>query len=122
MDASILAPAGHTGPAFAIYANFDVIMRWNRSESYAISVGYLADRIAGAGGLIVEPDEDTPRLGRALVTDVQNELQRRGFDPNGVDGLFGSGTRAALRDFQQANGLVPDGFLDQRSLDLLLTN
>ena len=121
MEASILLPSGHRGPAFAVYSNFNVIMRWNRSEFYAISVGHLADRIAGAGGLIVSPPDDSPPLSRALVTDVQLRLETLGHDPNGVDGLFGSGTRSALRNFQQEVGLIPDGFLDQETLDRLLT-
>jgi peptidoglycan hydrolase-like protein with peptidoglycan-binding domain len=28
-----------------------------------------------------------------------------GFDPHGLDGVFGPGTRAALTSFQNANGL-----------------
>ena len=43
-----MAPLRHDGPAFLAYDNFDVIMRWNRSEFYALSVGRLADEIAGA--------------------------------------------------------------------------
>src|SRR5690606_15256935 len=48
MEASLLVPAGHRGPAFLVYDNFSVIMRWNRSEFYALAVGHLADRINGA--------------------------------------------------------------------------
>lgn len=35
-------------------------MGWNRSEFYAIAVGHLADRIAGAGTLQNPPPVDTP--------------------------------------------------------------
>ena len=120
MEAYIVLPAGHNGPAFAAYSNFNVIMGWNPSEFYAISVGHLADRIAGGGGLIVKPPVSAPRLSRELVTDVQSSLQALGFDPNGIDGLFGSGTRSALKEFQRDNDLVPDGFLNQQTLDSLL--
>ena len=48
LRAALLVPSGHDGPAFLAYDNFDVIMRWNRSEFYALSVGRLADEIAGA--------------------------------------------------------------------------
>ena len=119
MEASIVLPAGHNGPAFAAYSNFNVIMGWNPSEYYAISVGHLADRIAGGGGLVVKPPSGAPRLSRALVTDVQTSLKALGFDPKEIDGLFGSDTRLALKYFQHANGLVPDGFLDQKTLDRL---
>ncbi len=45
----ILLPEGRAGRAFLIYNNFRVILRWNRSNFFAIAVGALADRIAEAG-------------------------------------------------------------------------
>ncbi|MHA1538506.1 MAG: lytic murein transglycosylase [Alphaproteobacteria bacterium] len=45
----ILMPEGRRGRAFLIYNNFRVILRWNRSNFFAIAVGTLADRIAKAG-------------------------------------------------------------------------
>lgn len=41
--ASIVKPDG--GPAFMVFNNFNVIMRWNRSIYYAGTVGYMADQI-----------------------------------------------------------------------------
>lgn len=59
IKASVLIPAGHSGPSFIVYDNFKVIMRWNNSESYAIAVGHLADRILGYGSLVQPlPDLD----------------------------------------------------------------
>lgn len=43
------------------------------------------------------------------VTDLQTKLKALGFDPKGVDGNFGPGTRAALIAFQQSKGLQADG-------------
>jgi putative chitinase len=43
------------------------------------------------------------------VKDLQQRLKDFGFDPNGVDGKFGPGTEAAVRAFQQSNGLSVDG-------------
>ena len=43
------------------------------------------------------------------VKALQQQLRDLGFDPNGVDGNFGPGTRAALIAFQQSKGLQPDG-------------
>jgi membrane-bound lytic murein transglycosylase B len=110
LTSSVLVPAGAEGPAFVVYDNFDVIMRWNRSEFYAISVGRLADRIAGAGTLAVEPPESNLRLTRELVLSLQQNLNALGFDSGTPDGIFGSGTREALRGFQRSRGLVPDGY------------
>ena len=47
MDASVILPAGSEGPAFLVYNNYRVIMRWNRSHYFAMAVGHLADQIAG---------------------------------------------------------------------------
>ena len=57
IPASILVPAGHAGPAFMVYPNFNVIMKWNRSESYALAVGLLADQIAGGPPLSRPPSQ-----------------------------------------------------------------
>ena len=43
------------------------------------------------------------------VTALQTRLGVLGFDPNGVDGNFGPGTKAALIAFQQSKGLTADG-------------
>ena len=107
---SILVPGGAQGPAFVVYDNFDVIMRWNRSEFYALSVGRLADRIAGAGSLTRPPPEDGLRLSRQTVMTLQAQLNQLGYDTGTPDGIFGSGTRRALREFQSARNLVADGY------------
>jgi len=39
------------------------------------------------------------------VTNIQQALTDKGFDPKGVDGGFGPNTIAALNEFQKANGL-----------------
>lgn len=106
--AAILLPSGHRGPAFAVYGNFDVIMGWNRSESYALSVGLLADRIAGAGGLRTEPPREPP-LARSEVKALQARLNALGYAAGEPDGLLGPATRSALRAFQRDAGLVADG-------------
>tara|TARA_R110002110_G_scaffold61225_5_gene172089 strand:+ start:29323 stop:30543 length:1221 start_codon:yes stop_codon:yes gene_type:complete len=117
LQAAILVPAGAAGPAFMVYENFDVIMRWNRSESYAISVGYLADRIAGAGPLRRPPPMTQRPLSRGDVEAVQQQLNQLGFEAGVEDGIFGSGTRAALSDFQRSRGLVADGYPDADSIE-----
>ena len=45
MDGSIVLPGGRKGPAYLVYENFRVTMKWNRSQYFAISVGLLADAI-----------------------------------------------------------------------------
>ena len=119
IEASILVPAGHRGPAFLIYDNFAVIMRWNRSESYALSVGLLADRIAGAGALRRPPPPDQQALSRNEVEHLQVALNQRGYDAGEADGVMGPATRSAVRAFQREAGLVSDGYPDRSVLEAL---
>lgn len=44
-EASLLLPDGPEGPAFLVFYNFRVLMRWNRSSAFALAIGHLADRI-----------------------------------------------------------------------------
>ncbi len=46
MKSSIVLPDGITGPAYLVYDNYRVIMKWNKSKYFATSVGILADKIA----------------------------------------------------------------------------
>ena len=115
MNASVLVPAGAEGPAFLVYDNFRVIMGWNRSEFYALSVGHLADRVAGGGTLLRQPPEQAA-LSRTDVIALQTRLLERGYAAGAADGIFGSGTRRALRQFQEDAGLTADGFPDQETL------
>jgi membrane-bound lytic murein transglycosylase B len=111
IEAALLVPAGSDGPAFLVYDNFDAIMRWNRSENFAIAIGHLADRIAGAGGLF-RPPPTGEQLTRDQLRDIQIALTENGFDAGAPDGVPGSATRAAIRAFQASRGLVADGFAD----------
>lgn len=43
------------------------------------------------------------------VVELQRSLRAAGFNPGGVDGVFGEHTRAAVVAFQRANGLAVDG-------------
>lgn len=110
MPALLLIPAGHAGPAFLAYDNFDVIMRWNRSQFYALAVGHLADRINGAGRLRQPPPADTPRLTRPEVEALQLQLNRLGFAAGEPDGILGPATRQAVQAYQKSRGLIADGY------------
>src|SRR2546421_12023968 len=53
------------------------------------------------------------------VKDMQQKLKDIGFDPNGVDGNFGPGTKAAVIAFQQSKGLQADGIAGPATLAAL---
>lgn len=118
LQGSILVPAGHRGPAFIVYDNFRVIMRWNASISYALAVGHLADRIVGGGELAQRaPEEKALRISE--METIQRQLTALGFDSGEPDGRLGPKTRAAIRAFQQQAGLPADGHADQGLLEAL---
>jgi membrane-bound lytic murein transglycosylase B len=48
LEASLILPDGRNGPAFLVYGNFRALLRWNRSVSFAVAVGMLADRLGAA--------------------------------------------------------------------------
>ena len=117
ISAALLVPSGHAGPAFLTYRNFDVIMRWNRSEFYALSVGRLADEVAGAGPLSRPPPADAIRISRERVLQLQNDLATLGYEVGKPDGIVGPVTRRAVSRFQQQHNMVADGHLDAATLD-----
>lgn len=116
MEGSVVLPQGSKGPAFLVFDNFDVILKWNRSISYAIAVGHLADRMIGLPKLRNGLDADNRPLSREQVMELQTTLSKMGFYQDDIDGTIGSRTRAALRDFQAKAGLPVDG---HASLSLL---
>jgi membrane-bound lytic murein transglycosylase B len=110
LQASVVIPAGANGPAFLTYNNFRTIMVWNRSTFYAISVGHLADRFVGSGPIRYMPTTEEQALARADVLEMQELLNAAGVDAGIPDGILGSKTREAVRNYQMLRGLPPDGY------------
>ncbi len=108
--AQLLAPAGAKGPVFLLFPNHFAIRKQNNSVAYALAVGLLADRIAGAGPLKTPWPAETP-LSLADRMTAQRALAALGFNPGALDGIMGMGARAALRSWQKARNLPADGYL-----------
>jgi len=53
------------------------------------------------------------------VVVLQKLLAERGFYAGEIDGIFGGGTQAAVRDFQLINGLPGDGVVGKETLQYL---
>ncbi len=109
MPASLHLPMGRNGPAFLVYANFHVFLKWNQSLNYATTAAYLATRLDGApqlskGRAPVEP------FGMAEARELQRLLSRAGFYDGEADGILGAGSRAAVRAAQIRLGLPADSY------------
>jgi lytic murein transglycosylase len=117
--AFLLIPAGVQGPGFLMLENFRAIMRYNPAEAYALAIGHLADRLRGAPPFA----QNWPRYERVLShgerLELQQLLERHGYDVGEPDGYLGARTRSAIRDFQTRLGRVPDGFASAGILDQL---
>jgi membrane-bound lytic murein transglycosylase B len=112
-------PAGAAGPTFLLLPNFDVIKRYNNSDSYALAVGHLADRIIGTGGFATPWPAGDYALTKAQRAELQTLLGRAGFDAGSPDGVVGPKTRAAVMAYQSRVGLPADGHISGRLLDRL---
>ena len=110
MEGSLIVPMGHRGPAFLVYQNFSVILGWNRSQLYALSVGYLGDRIKGQGRLRAKV-LDEPLLSKEDILSIQETFNILGYDVGVADGVLGPKTREAARQFQSDIGMVADGYI-----------
>lgn len=55
----------------------------------------------------------------SAVSALQTMLNRLGFDSGKVDGIYGTKTMAAVRSFQEANGLTVDGIAGEQTLTTL---
>ncbi|MBA5776984.1 lytic murein transglycosylase [Stappia sp. F7233] len=108
LQASVLLPQGRKGPAFLSYPNFGVYLEWNQSFIYTTSAAYFATRLAGAPAY--NPGQPEPGLSDASMKALQKKLSERGHDVGKIDGILGSGTRAAVRAEQLRLGLPADGW------------
>ena len=108
LEASIILPQGHKGPAFLTYPNFTVYFDWNQSFTYVVTAAYFATLINGA------PKMDAGKPDKGLSGDqmkaLQTKLQRRGHDVGKVDGILGAKTRIAVQKEQKRLGLPADAW------------
>lgn len=117
--ARFFLPAGGSGPAFLLLRNFDVIKRYNSSDSYALSVAHLADRLGGGGQLVASWPSGVLPLSAAERRELQGLLAQRGYYDGEIDGRIGPQTRSAIVRFQLQQNIRPDAFPTKRLLQLL---
>lgn len=105
------APAGARGPKFLMTNNYLVLKGYNFSDSYALAVAHLADRLKGAGDFTAIWPRDTrfPDLEQRKA--IQAALVRLKLLDGAIDGRLGPKTSAAYAKFQASRGEVADGFI-----------
>jgi peptidoglycan hydrolase-like protein with peptidoglycan-binding domain len=86
---------------------------------------YVAQARQGIQAILSEPNREARLAEEALrlSTDQRREIQRNfallEFDPRGIDGIFGPGTRSAITDWQQQNGFPQTSYLDREQIERL---
>jgi membrane-bound lytic murein transglycosylase B len=120
LEAKLLAPAGHRGPKFLTFRNFDAIKKYNNSTSYVMGIASLGDALIGETAIRNPwPETDQP-ISFADKERLQRRLTALGYDTGGVDGQVGPATRKAIRAWQSANGVPADGYVEQTLLARIL--
>lgn len=76
-------------------------------------------RIEAEPALRAEADEKALGLSRDARREIQRSLTLLDYDPKGIDGIFGRGSRAAITKFQSVNGLEPSGFVTRAMMTQL---
>ncbi len=97
------------------------------SDTLASAIGFRVARTLEVETVTPEaPASDAAVVEAALGLDraerrrVQQGLTAAGFNPGLADGLFGEGTRSALRGWQASRGEAATGYLDAESAKTLL--
>ena len=107
---AVFLPAGARGPAFMVFDNFKVVLKYNNATSYALAVCLLADRIRGLGPVVASWPRDEQPLSREERVAFQTYLTTLGYDIGNIDGILGRKARTATRAWQKAHALPADGF------------
>jgi lytic murein transglycosylase len=109
VPASVVLPVGRFGPAFLAYDNFQAYLKWNQSLNYSLTAAYYATRLDGAPPMY-KGNGSIPKISFEETRELQEILQRRGYDVGRIDGVLGLKSRVAIRDMQIKFGLPADGW------------
>ena len=118
-EASLFLPGGLGSPVFLITDNFEVIRGYNTSDSYALAIGHLADRLAGGPALAAPWPSGAARLDGPGLKHLQAALAARGLYAGEQDGRAGPKLREAVRQYQIREGLPADGYARPALLERL---
>jgi len=115
----LYVPTGNKGPKFLMTKNYLVLKSYNASDSYALSVAHLSDRLKGGQNFISDWPRQTKFPNREQRLQIQQRLADLGFYSGRIDGFIGPITQAAYQKFQLSLSMVADGFVTLEALQLL---
>ena len=115
----LYVPAGKDGPKFLMTQNYLVLKGYNFSDSYAMAVAHLADRLKGGGGFVDDWPRQTVFPSLEQRKGVQQALIALGLYQGAVDGRIGPVSQQAYARFQASRGEVADGFITKASYEAL---
>jgi len=107
----LYVPAGQDGPKFLMTQNYLVLKGYNFSDSYALSVAHMTDRLKGGGSFVDDWPRGTAFPNLAEREAIQRALLSLGLYDGSVDGRLGPITQEAYARFQASRGEVADGFI-----------
>lgn len=116
----LYVPAGKDGPKFLMTGNYLVLKGYNFSDSYALAVAHLTDRLKGGGAFVTPWPRQTKLPNLAQRQGIQQALKQLGYYDGLVDGRIGPVSQAAYARFQAAQGQVADGFITRASYEALM--
>lgn len=79
---------------------------------FALDAGARVDRFETDPTALAEAAEEALSLSRDQRQHIQRSLTVLDFNTRGIDGIFGSGTRNAIRGWQSSRGFAVTGYLD----------
>ena len=109
MPTSVVLPLGRFGPSFLAYDNFQAYLKWNQSLNYSLTAGYYATRLDGAPAMN-KGGPNIPKITFEETRELQELLQKRGYDVGRIDGVLGLKSRVAIREMQIKLNMPADGW------------
>src|SRR5262245_33579989 len=88
----------------------------NRLAADGFPTASLLDRVRTSAGVAAAPPREPVGLERSGVRELQRLLNRLGYGAGRADGVIGSRTRDAIRDFERSRGMEVRG----RATDIVL--
>ena len=101
---SLMFPAGIYGPIYLVSKNFYTIKKYNNSDLYALSVGFIGDKIKYNNHDFFKRWDTTENFTKNEIMEAQEKLSAK-YDVGDIDGLIGHKTRRAIGIYQKDNNL-----------------